>query len=239
MPNIIECHSVSFGYETKGRILKDLSLGIPQGSVYGVLGVNGAGKSTLFKILLRLLVPDTGTVSYWGSYDFKEDYYYKIGSSIDEPAYIPYLTVREHLEMEDIIFEKGEARVEEVLKQTNLTKEADKLSSKLSLGNKQRLALALAIFRDPELLILDEPTNGLDPLGIIETRNLLEELHLEGRTIIYSSHNLSELEKICTNICIIKDGTIAWQGPITDIHSDLESFFLEKINGETTKIQSV
>ena len=182
-----------------------------------------------------MLSPDDCKVLFWGTDHFESNFYNKIGSMIEEPAFYSYMTVREHLKMMDILFNKGPEWMDSIIDLTGLSKETNKKAVKLSSGMKQRLALAMALYRDPEILILDEPTNNLDPVGILEMRNLILNLHRQGKTIVYSSHILAEIERICTYICVIEDGTLKYQGPSSGIEGDLESFFINLLNESATK----
>lgn len=223
--NVIETHHLNFSYGKK-QILNDLNLQIPQGSIYGLLGRNGAGKSTTLKILLGLLPYRKESVSYWGSTQYDQSRFFRIGNLIESPALYNYMTVEEHLKMYDILFQKGEERIREVLELTGLTQERKKKAGKLSTGLKQRLGLALAIFRNPDVLILDEPTNGLDLLGIMDVREMLLKLQQQGKTIVLSSHILPEIEKLCTHVGIIEYGTLQYQGEIGKIGAgSLEDFY--------------
>ncbi|MCI1778970.1 MAG: ATP-binding cassette domain-containing protein [Bacteroidales bacterium] len=226
--NTIETKNLHFSYGKK-QILKGMDLVVPEGSVYGLLGRNGAGKSTSLKLLLGLLPHKHGEILYWGNADYGREIFYKIGNMIETPAVYGYLSVEEHLRMFDIIFKKGPDKINAILQTCGLTEEKNKKASKLSTGLRQRLAIAIALLRDPQILILDEPTNGLDPLGIVEMRELILNLNRkEGRTILLSSHIISEIEKICTHIGILEEGKLAFQDKITEIGEEsLENFYMD------------
>jgi len=195
-------------------ILNNIDLHVPDKSIYGYLGRNGAGKSTTIKLLLGLLRDDADAIFIQGQ-SLKADrsnIYANVGNLIEAPCYYTKLTVFENLKYLDIIHKKGEKRIDAVLEMVDLGKEKNKKASALSMGMKQRLGIAMAIFHDPQLLILDEPLNGLDPQGIVEMRNLFRLLNEQGKTIFLSSHILSELEKIATHIGIIESGKMVFQG---------------------------
>jgi len=195
-------------------ILDNISLHVPNRSIYGYLGRNGAGKSTTIKLLLGLLEDQADTIFIQGNSlkAHPTGVYANVGNLIEAPCYYTKLTVFENLKYLDIIHKKGNKRIDEVLEMVDLHREKKKKASALSMGMKQRLGIAMAIFHDPKLLILDEPLNGLDPQGIVEMRNLFCHLNEQGKTIFLSSHILSELEKIATHIGIIEGGKMIFQG---------------------------
>ncbi|WP_343321687.1 ABC transporter ATP-binding protein [Sphingobacterium multivorum] len=204
---------LSFKIGTK-TILDNISLQVPEKGIYGYLGRNGAGKSTTIKLLLGLLEDRTDAIFIQGN-SLKTNrtrIYTNVGNLIESPCYYTKLTVFENLKYLDIIHKKGNKRIDEVLEMVDLHREKKKKTSALSMGMKQRLGIAMAIFHDPQLLILDEPLNGLDPQGIVEMRNLFCHLNEQGKTIFLSSHILSELEKIATHIGIIEGGKMIFQG---------------------------
>lgn len=227
--NAIETSELSYSYG-KQQVLNKLDLKIPENAIYGLLGRNGAGKSTTLKLLLGLLRLREGSIRYWGSTEYDHTLFYRIGNMIEAPALYNFLTVEEHLKMLDILFEKGSGRIDEILELVGLSGERRKKASRLSTGLKQRLAIALALFRDPDILILDEPINGLDPVGIIDMRELLLKLQQQGKTILLSSHIIPEMEKLCTHIGIIENGELKYQGDLANIpENGLEDFFISII----------
>lgn len=224
--NVIETKGLTFSYG-KHQILRNLNLQVPQGSIYGLLGRNGAGKSTTLKLLLGLLPCEKKQILFWGEDKYDPTIFFRIGNMIESPAVYNFMTVEEHLKMFDILFKKGAERIDEILSMTGLSGEKNKKASKLSTGLRQRLAIAIALFRDPDLLILDEPINGLDPLGIIDVRELLLKLQREGKTILLSSHIISEMEKLCTHVGIIEEGELKYQGSAGDPGvNKLEDFYI-------------
>jgi len=205
-------------------ILNNIDLHVPDKSIYGYLGRNGAGKSTTIKLLLGLLQDNADAIFIRGQSlkADRSDIYANVGNLIEAPCYYTKLTVFENLRYLDIIHKKGEKRIDAVLEMVDLGKEKKKKASMLSMGMKQRLGIAMAIFHDPQLLILDEPLNGLDPQGIVEMRNLFRLLNEQGKTIFLSSHILSELEKIATHIGIIEGGKMIFQGTKNELLSQVE-----------------
>lgn len=209
----------------KGRnqILKDISLEVPKGSIYGYLGRNGAGKSTTIKLLLGLLEEKENNI-FIHNVSLKNNrtkIHSITGNLIEAPCFYTRLTVYENLKYLDLIHRIGRKRIEEVLELVDLKKEQHKRASALSMGMKQRLGIAIAIYHDPEILILDEPLNGLDPQGIFEMRKLFQNLNEQGKTIFLSSHILSELEKTATHVGIIDQGRMVFQGTKNELLKDV------------------
>ena len=208
-----------FGSQT---VVKSLSLQVPEGSIYGFLGPNGAGKTTTIKLLLNLLQTQQGNIHIFGK-ELKSnrlEILAQIGSLIEQPAIYLHLSGKENLLNRALLLQIGEARVNEVLKIVHLTDAAHKKAGQYSLGMKQRLGIALALLSDPKLLILDEPTNGLDPNGIIEVRELLIKLVSEHKkTVFISSHLLAEIERMATHVGIINHGELLFQGSIHDLEA--------------------
>ena len=208
-----------FGNQT---VVKSLSLQVPEGSIYGFLGPNGAGKTTTIKLLLNLLQTQQGNIHIFGK-ELKSnrlEILAQIGSLIEQPAIYLHLSGKENLLNRALLLQIGEARVNEVLKIVHLTDAAHKKAGQYSLGMKQRLGIALALLSDPKLLILDEPTNGLDPNGIIEVRELLIKLVSEHKkTVFISSHLLAEIERMATHVGIINHGELLFQGSIHDLEA--------------------
>ncbi len=197
-----------------------LNLKIPEGKIYGFLGANGAGKTTTMKMLLGLTPPSGGRIEIFGT-PFEEnriEILKKTGSIIENPSYYGHLTGKENLKLLEKILDVSEEESEKVLKLVGLYEERDKKVKNYSLGMKQRLAIAMALLRDPKLLILDEPTNGLDPEGIREIRELLKSLARKRNiTVMISSHQLSEIEKIADIIGILKDGKLIFEGTLKEL----------------------
>ena len=220
---MIKTENLSFSYRKDQQVLKNINLKVPGGSIYGYLGKNGAGKSTTIKILLGLLKAKTGTVLYDGL-NFMEntvEILSRVGNMIESPSFYGHLTAYENLKYLDIMYNIGEKGIEKALLSVDLNNAGNKKVKNFSSGMKQRLCIAFALFHNPDLLILDEPMNGLDPEGIHGIRQLLIRLSNEGKTIFLSSHILSEIEKICTHIGILNHGELIYQGSIQSLISDI------------------
>ncbi|GAB0171286.1 ABC transporter ATP-binding protein [Lysinibacillus sp. CTST325] len=206
--------SKSFGKE---QAVSNINLKIRKGEIYGFLGPNGAGKTTTIRMLLGLMKPSSGTIKIFQKDLTKEriNILAKVGSLVENPSYYPHLTAYENLEALRKILGVPKSRIDEVLEIVRLKDAADKKVKGFSLGMKQRLGIAASLLHNPELLILDEPTNGLDPSGIIEIRNLIKRLPEEyGMTIIISSHLLSEIDQMATQVGIVTKGKMIFQDSI-------------------------
>ncbi|MBL8261677.1 MAG: ATP-binding cassette domain-containing protein [Xanthomonadaceae bacterium] len=203
-------------------VLDGIDLMVPDGSIYGFLGPNGAGKTTTLRLLLGLLRKQQGDIAIFGRH-LDEDrigLLRRIGSMIESPSFYDHLTARENLALLQKIHRCPPASIDEVLALVGLTHTGRKRAGQFSLGMKQRLGLAVALLHSPDLLILDEPSNGLDPNGIIEMRELLQRLNRErGITILVSSHLLPEVEKLATHVGILHRGRLMFQGTIGDLQA--------------------
>jgi len=222
--SIISIRNLNFAYKKNEPILKNLSMEIHAGNIYGFLGSNGAGKSTTIRNLLGLLKPQSGEINLFDK-DIKQSKMHilkRIGCLIEAPSIYPHLNAVDNLKL--ICNYRGISwnTIDSVLDKVNLLQDRKKTTRKYSTGMKQRLGLAMALIHDPELLILDEPTNGLDPSGITEIRNIIIRLKEEGKTIMLSSHLLSEIEKMATQVGLIKNGELIFQGSLDEL-GDLES----------------
>ena len=215
MENIIEIKNLNFGFDHNKLILKNVNLQVPKGSIYGFLGANGAGKSTTMRLIMGLFNDEANSVKV-----FQENVstiypraLQNIGSLIDYPAFYDHLSGYDNLKIVCIIKQLNASKIDEVLDTVGLTEAKNIKMKKYSLGMKQRLAIALALISDPELLVLDEPVNGLDPNGMMEVRELLIKLNKEkGVTIFISSHLLQEIDKMVTHLGIISNGEIKFEG---------------------------
>lgn len=206
--------SKSFGKE---QAVSNINLKIRKGEIYGFLGPNGAGKTTTIRMLLGLMKPSSGTIKIFQKDVTKEriNILAKVGSLVENPSYYPHLTAYENLEALRKVLGVPKSRIDEVLAIVRLKDAANKKVKGFSLGMKQRLGIAASLLHNPELLILDEPTNGLDPSGIIEIRNLIKRLPAEfGMTIIISSHLLSEIDQMATQVGIVSKGKMIFQDSI-------------------------
>jgi len=222
--NAIQIDGLTFGYTKSEIVINGLDLNVPKGAIYGFLGANGAGKTTTLKMILNLIQSYQGRISIFGQ-NIKNHYpkYLKeVGSLIENPSYYGHLTATENLKVWARYYGAKTKRIPELLELVDLHNSANKKTHHFSTGMKQRLGLASALLHDPRLLILDEPTNGLDPMGIIELRKVLARLNDEGKTIILSSHILSEVERIVSHLGILKEGTLVFEGTIDELHSQKE-----------------
>lgn len=216
------------------KAVNNLSLTVEKGNVFGILGPNGSGKTTTLGMVLDVLNPSEGSYSWYGDSQ-RTNNRKKIGSILEHPIFYPELSGYKNLEISSLIKGIDESRIEEVLTRVDLIKRKDSPFSSYSLGMKQRLALAAALLSNPEVLVLDEPTNGLDPEGIRQMRELIISIAKEGKTIIISSHILDEIQKMCTHYAILKDGKLLKQGAIGDILSSKNQFLLDSNNNEELK----
>ena len=195
-----------------------LSMEVRRGHVYGLLGPNGSGKTTTMGMLLGLVRPTSGSFSLFGSSDGHRDALRRIGSIVETPAFYPYLSGRQNLAYFQGISGRGEpAELDELLERVGLASRGGDRFQTYSLGMKQRLGLAYAMLGDPELLFLDEPTNGMDPEGMAEVRELVRGLGTGGRTVLLSSHLLHEVEQVCDSVTIISRGKLIAQGAVADL----------------------
>lgn len=239
---ILKCQDV---YKKIGKkyILKKISFEVKKGEIVGFIGPNGAGKTTTIKLILGLQKITKGKVEING-YDIKKDFekaIYRVGAIIENPDVYTYLTGYENLKIAQEYYKNiPNQKIDEVVKIVGLKDSIMNKVSKYSLGMRQRLGIAQAILHEPQLLILDEPTNGLDPEGIIEIRNLLKKLVFEEKIgILISSHNLSEIENICDKVCIIKSGEIIDEKDIKELKSqNLEECYIIE-NEDSYKVRKL
>lgn len=212
--------------EFKGqKVLREVSMKIPEHCVYGLLGPNGAGKSTLLKTITGLLKPTSGAVFFQGHRWTREDLS-QIGALIETPPIYENLTAWENLKVRALLLGIDDERIQEVLSLIDLGDTGKKKAGAFSLGMKQRLGLGLALLNHPKLLVLDEPINGLDPLGIQQLRELIRSFPKKGITVILSSHILSEIQQTADYIGIISGGRLGFEGKV-DEQEDLEALFME------------
>src|SRR5947207_2337572 len=202
------------------QALKDVSFDVPEGSVFGILGPNGSGKQTLLSIILDVLKANTGNFLWFGQPGTPEQRK-KIGSLLETPNFYHYLSAVNNLKITNSISGRGSANaIDDVLEKVKLYERKNSRFSRFSLGMKQRLAIAASLLGDPRVLVLDEPTNGLDPVGIAEIRQLVIELRTSGHTIIMASHLLDEVEKVCTHAAILRTGELLITGEVEEILVD-------------------
>ena len=204
-----------------------ISITVRKNSIYGLLGPNGAGKSTLLKIITGMIQPSSWEIFFDGRKWERKDLL-KIGALIEEPPVYENLTAVENLKVRALLYNLPNSRIEEVLKLVGLTNTGKKKAGQFSMGMKQRLGIALALLNNPMLLILDEPTNGLDPIGVQDLRKLILSFPQKGITVILSSHLLSEVEQIADDIGIIANGKL-WYQEAVHAHENLESLFMDVV----------
>lgn len=209
---------VDFGYRSQA-VLQAIDLTASAGRVYALLGRNGAGKSTIFRLSVGLLRPTIGKVSLFGR-PFERGVLRRVGATIDGPALYPHLSARQNLRVHAVLLGVPRQRVDEVLQVIGLDRAGRKSSRTFSTGMKARLALGIALLDDPDLLLLDEPQNGLDPEGVRELRGLIRDLARSGKTVVISSHILGEVENIADDIGVLSGGRLVYEGPLDGFATD-------------------
>ena len=205
----------------------NLSFTIEKGNVYGILGPNGSGKSTTLGIVLNVVNRTAGEFSWFDGTMDTHDALKKVGAIIERPNFYPYMTATQNLELVCKIKGVETDKVEEKLEAVGLLDRKDSKFRTFSLGMKQRLAIASALLNDPEILILDEPTNGLDPQGIHQIREIIKEIAAQGTTILLASHLLDEVEKVCTHVVILRKGASLYSGRVDGMNASHGFFILE------------
>jgi ABC-2 type transport system ATP-binding protein len=219
------------------KALKGVSFDVPEGSVFGILGPNGSGKTTMLSILLDILKADSGSFAWFGQPGSPETRK-KIGSLLETPNFYHYLSAVDNLNITQAISGRGTpADIDHVLEIVKLSERKNSKFSAYSLGMKQRLAIAAALLGDPQVLVFDEPTNGLDPVGIAEIRELIKVLARRGKTIIMASHLLDEVEKVCTHLAILKRGTLLAAGQVDEVLSNED--IVEVSSNDPDQLKSV
>lgn len=203
----------------KLQAVKNVSLEIHKGNVYGILGPNGSGKSTTLGIVLNVVNKTSGEYSWFGGTMETHDALKKVGAIIERPNFYPYMTAQENLELVCKIKGIDYSKVQEKLEVVGLIERKDSKFRTFSLGMKQRLAIASALLNDPEILILDEPTNGLDPQGIHQIRDIIRLIASQGTTILLASHLLDEVEKVCSHVLVLRKGEILYTGTVAGMSS--------------------
>ena len=231
--NILSIQNLTKHY---GRIhaVNELTLEVNKGEVYGILGPNGSGKTTTLGMILDVVNPTSGTYSWFGqppSHHHRK----RIGSILEQPLFYPYLTPLQNLKILSLIKEAPSTQAEELLKMVGLYERRHSKFSTFSYGMRQRMALAASLLCNPEVLILDEPTNGLDPQGIAEVRNLIRMTAARGVTIILASHLLDEVQKTCTHVCVLDKGKRLFAGNVQEVLQD--TVLVEIAAGDMSKLQ--
>jgi len=215
--NAIETHNLTKRFADGTLGVNDLSLQVRHGEVYGFLGPNGSGKTTTLRMLLGLATPSNGYATVLGATPGSTESLARIGAMIETPAFYPYLSGRDNLRVLAGHAGVDERHIATVLTTVDLASRGRDRFQTYSLGMKQRLGVAAALLKDPELLILDEPTNGLDPAGMAEMRDLIRTLGQEGRTVLLSSHLMGEIEQVCDRVGVIRRGQLVAEGTVDEL----------------------
>ena len=215
--------------------VNNLSFDIKKGNIYGILGPNGSGKSTTLGIILNVVNKSSGNFSWFNGTLSTHEALKKVGAIIERPNFYPYMTAIQNLKLICKIKEISSEIIDEKLKTVNLYERKNSKFSTFSLGMKQRLAIASALLNDPEILILDEPTNGLDPQGIHEIRQIITEIASKGTTILLASHLLDEVEKICSHVIVIRNGIKLYSGSVDEMTAS-KGFIELKIEKDEEKL---
>jgi ABC-2 type transport system ATP-binding protein len=229
--SVLQIHNLS---KTFGKIkaLDNVSFDVPKGSVFGLLGPNGSGKTTLLSIILDILSADGGSFSWFGEPSTMV-HRKRIGSLLETPNFYHYLSAAQNLRITQSISQRGnEDAIQNVLKTVKLYERRNYKFRTYSLGMKQRLAIAASLLGSPEVILLDEPTNGLDPVGIAEIRELIKALAANGHTIIMASHLLDEVEKVCDHVAILKYGKLIASGSVASVLADEDCYLVNAENQE-------
>ncbi|MDO4274183.1 MAG: lantibiotic protection ABC transporter ATP-binding protein [Eubacteriales bacterium] len=229
MCNILQTENLTKVYKNQ-KANDNINLTVRRNSIYGLLGPNGAGKSTLLKMLTGMADPTSGKILFQGQELRRKDLMY-IGALIESAPVYENLTAKENLKVRTLLYGVEDKRIDEVLEIVDLKNTGKKRAGKFSMGMKQRLGIAMALLNRPTLLILDEPTNGLDPIGINELRELIREFPGQGITVIVSSHILSEIQQIADDIGIIVNGKLLYQEALGHTQ-DLEALFMDIVRKE-------
>ena len=213
MENILSINNLNKKFGSIHAV-NNLSFNIQKGNVYGILGPNGSGKSTTLGIILNVVNKTSGEFSWFNGSMSTHEALKRVGAIIERPNFYPYMTAIQNLELVCKIKGISSSKIEEKLKTVNLYERRNSKFKTYSLGMKQRLAIASALLNDPEILILDEPTNGLDPQGIHEIRQIIKDIAANGTTILLASHLLDEVEKVCTHVVVIREGIKLYSGSV-------------------------
>ncbi len=217
------------------KAVNDLSFTIEKGNVYGILGPNGSGKSTTLGMVLNVVNPTSGTFHWFDGSDTTHNALKKVGAIIERPNFYPYMTAAQNLKLVCKIKGVSENKIEEKLEVVGLLDRMHSKFSTYSLGMKQRLAIASALLNDPEILILDEPTNGLDPQGIHQIREIIKKIATQGTTILLASHLLDEVEKVCSHVVILRNGVKLYSGRVDAMNASHGFFELRSENLDLLK----
>ena len=235
METILSIKNLNKIYNKYVHAVKNVSLEIHKGNVYGILGPNGSGKSTTLGIVLNVVNKTSGEYSWFGGVVETHEALKKVGAIIERPNFYPYMTAKQNLELVCKIKNIDYSKVQEKLALVGLVDRQDSKFSTFSLGMKQRLAIASALLNDPEILILDEPTNGLDPQGIHQIRDIIRLIASQGTTILLASHLLDEVEKVCSHVLVLQKGKILYSGTVDGMTANEGFFELQSDDNETLK----
>lgn len=218
------------------QALKNISFEIKKGNVYGILGPNGSGKSTTLGIVLNVVNKTSGDYCWFEGNTPTHEALKKVGAIIERPNFYPYMTAEENLKLVCKIKNINYSKIEEKLNLVGLIERKNSKFSTFSLGMKQRLAIASALLNDPEILILDEPTNGLDPQGIHQIRDIIKKVATQGTTILLASHLLDEVEKVCSHVIVLRKGEILYSGSVGEMSANEGFFEVKSEDNETLKL---
>ncbi|AQX06548.1 ABC transporter ATP-binding protein [Elizabethkingia meningoseptica] len=230
MENVLSVRNLTKKF--KRTVVNNISFNVEKGNVYGLLGPNGSGKSTTFGMLLTTINPTSGEWSWFGEKGTTPDTLKKIGAIIEQPNFYPYLSAAKNLKIVAEIKGAPYSEIDKVLSTVGLLERKNDAFRTFSLGMKQRLAIASALLNNPQVLILDEPTNGLDPEGIIQIREIISNIAKQGITIIIASHLLDEIEKICSHVIVLKEGNAIYSGSVDAMTNSKGYFELKADNNE-------
>jgi ABC-2 type transport system ATP-binding protein len=217
------------------RAVNNLNLEVAAGQVFGMLGPNGSGKTTTLGMLMGVINSTSGSFSWFGE-EPNNQVRKKIGAVLEHPIFYPYLTGQKNLELNAMIKQCPVKNIPDVLELVELTDRRDDKYKTYSLGMKQRLAIASALLNEPTVLILDEPTNGLDPMGIAEIRELIKKIAANGKTIILASHLLDEVQKVCTHFAVLKKGNLVHTGPVDSVGAGAETV---EVNADASNLDEL
>ncbi|MEX2349496.1 MAG: ABC transporter ATP-binding protein [Flavobacteriaceae bacterium] len=217
------------------KAVQDLTFSIEKGNVYGILGPNGSGKSTTLGMVLNVVNKTSGSFHWFDGSDSTHNALKKVGAIIERPNFYPFMTAEQNLELVCKIKEVNREKIDEKLELVGLLDRKKSKFSTFSLGMKQRLAIASALLNDPEILILDEPTNGLDPQGIHQIREIIKKIASDGTTILLASHLLDEVEKVCSHVVILRQGKKLYSGTVDGMNASHGFFTLKSENLNTLK----
>jgi ABC-2 type transport system ATP-binding protein len=232
LETILSINNLNKKYNKYVHAVNNVSLEIKKGNVYGILGPNGSGKSTTLGIVLNVVNKTSGTYSWFGGKLETHEALKKVGAIIERPNFYPYMTAKQNLELVCKIKNINYSKVQEKLTLVGLVDRENSKFNTFSLGMKQRLAIASALLNDPEILILDEPTNGLDPQGIHQIRDIIRLIASKGTTILLASHLLDEVEKVCSHVLVLQKGQILYSGTVDGMSSNEGYFELQSENND-------